>query len=90
MNKSDKYFMINKLNNLKKKGLTILNLTSDIETTITSDKIYILDNFNLEDYKEDSRFKESFIIQLSNKLKELEVTSQTYFNMEDLVGALWK
>ena len=90
MDRVDKELILKKLTELKKKGLTILNLTSDLETTIKSDKIYILDNFKLEDYKEDSRFKESFIINLSNKLKEQEVITQTYSNIEELVGAIWK
>ena len=90
MDKSDKQFAITKLNELKKKGLTILNLTSDLETIFKSDKLYILDNFKLEDYKIDSRFKQPFIIELSNKLKELEIINQTYFDIEELVGVLWK
>lgn len=85
------------LNDLKKKGLTIINITHDIEETLFSDNILVLDegsiifNGNKDNlYKANiNGFDLPFIVELSNKLMFYNLIDKVYYNMEELVDALW-
>lgn len=87
------------LTDLKKKGLTIINVTHDIEETLFSDNIIVLNNgivFNgrKEDlYKSDIKklgFDLPFIVELSNRLIFYDLIDRIYYDMEELVNTLWK
>ncbi len=93
MDLSDKEFILEKLSILKKRGLTILNFTSNLETISVSDKLYMLDNFKLKEIDsniDDLRLNVPFVLELSSKLKDKGVIDKLYFNIEELVGDLWK
>lgn len=97
-----KVFMLNKLKDLNKHGLTILNITSDLETTFFSDRILVLNNFTIEMegtkeeiYESDSYLRKigitiPFIIDLSLKLKFYNLIDKIYYSLENLEEDLWK
>ena len=99
MDKKDLDFMLKRIKNLTKKGLTVLNITSNLETTLESDKVYVLNNFQIEkeydeeidyDYLSEIGMDLPFMIELSRKLEYLKLIDKVYFNIEELVGELWK
>ena len=99
MDKKDLEFMLKRIKNLTKKGLTVLNITSSLETIIESDKVYVLNNFQIEkefdeeidyDYLSEIGIDLPFMIELSRKLEYLKLIDKVYFNVEELVGELWK
>lgn len=85
---------------LKNKGLTIINITHDIEETLFSDKIVVLGdnkvifNGNRDDFYNSTLnqlgFEYPFIVDLSNKLMFYDLIDKRYYDMEELVDALWK
>lgn len=102
MNKIDKLFMLKKIKELNQKKLTILNITSDVETIYDSNRVLVLNNFKLEaDSTLDQIISDSsylnkigielpFIIDLSLKLKFYNLIDKVYFNLDELEDNLWK
>lgn len=102
MNKIDQEFMLKKLKELNKDGLTILNITSKLDTIYDSDIVYVLNNFEIEktgnvleileqdNYLNEIGLQIPFIIDLSLKLKFYDLIDKIYFNIEDLEEDLWK
>lgn len=91
--------LIKKLN---KEGMTIIIITHDIEHTLISDEILLLDsgkvilNDNRENiYKEEQilnklGFKLPFMVELSNRLKFYDLIDKTIYDMKEMVEILWK
>lgn len=83
-------------------GVTILNITNDIEDSVYGDDILILDNGSvlIHDNKEnvykqekllnDLGFDLPFMVSLSNKLSYYDLLDSVIYNMEDMVDLLWK
>lgn len=100
MNNIDLKFMLNKIKKLNEKGLTILNITSRLDTIYQSHKIYVLENFKIRksfsiedidyDYLKQVGLTLPYVIDLSIKLKYFKLIDKIYFDLEELVGALWK
>ena len=102
MNKIDQEFMLKKLRELNKDGLTILNITSKLDTIYDSDIVYVLNNFQIEtsggvleileqdNYLNEIGLQIPFIIDLSLKLKFYDLIDKIYFNIKDLEVDLWK
>ena len=102
MNNETKNFMLEKLSILNKDGLTILNITSNLDTIYDSNQVYLLNNFKLENlgsvletFEEDNYLRQigleiPFIIDLSIKLKFYGLIDKIYFNLEELEEDLWK
>ena len=96
----EKIFKI--LKELNAKGLTIINISHDIEDTLISDHIYILNDGKVvlegtkEDiYKEEKKlhnlgFNLPFMVELSNRLMFYNLIDHTIYDMEEMVDALWK
>ena len=94
-------FIINKLLELKKKGLTILNITSKLDTIYESDNIYILKDYKIEEINNKEELfnyntlsklglEIPFIIDLSLKLKEDNIIDKIYYKLDELENTLWK
>ena len=102
MNSKDKIFIIDKLIELQKKGLTIINITSDLESVYPSNQIYILNGFKiekkltLEELLENETYltklglKIPFTIELSLKLNTLNLLDKPTFDLKILEENLWK
>lgn len=102
MTDEDQTFMLQKLKELNTSGLTILNVTSKLDTIYDSDMVHVLKNGKInhsktvkeiledEELLRNNCFEVPFVIDLSSKLKKDEVIDKIYFNLNDLVGALWK
>ena len=98
----DKEKILNILKELNDKGLTILNISHDIEDTLISDKIYVLDKGKIvlsgmkdEVYKEEDLlhklgFELPFMIELSNRLMFYDLIDHVIYDMEEMVDSLWK
>ncbi len=98
----DKEKILNILKELNSKGLTILNITHDIEDTLISDKIYVLDKGKIvlsgtkeEVYKEEDKlhnlgFELPFMVELSNRLMFYDLIDHVIYDMEEMVDILWK
>ena len=90
-----------KLKQLNKQGLTIINITSDLETIYDSNKIFLLNNKSIEElgdveqvFQEDNYLRKlgfniPFIIDLSIKLKFYGLLDKIYYNLEALEENLW-
>lgn len=90
------------INKLVKKGLTVINVTQDINDSLLGDNILVLDagmiklNGSKEDvYNNYKTFEElkldlPFIVDLSIKLNYYNVVNKIYFNMEELINDIWK
>ena len=86
----------------KKNGLTIVLFTSDLNSVINSDYLYLLEDFKikvggkpLELLCDDQIFYQSnlevpFMSDLSTKLKMYDLIDNLYLNMEELVDKIWK
>lgn len=86
----------------EKDGITIINVTNDVEECLYGTDIVILNNGKLiiNDSTENVLNNEKilkrhglvlpFVAQLSNKLKFYNLTSKTYLNMDELVDDLWE
>ncbi len=98
----DKEKILNILKELNSKGLTILNISHDIEDTLISDKIYVLDKGKIvlsgtkdEVYKEEDLlhnlgFELPFMVELSNRLMFYDLIDHVIYDMEEMVDSLWK
>ena len=98
ISKKEIYEYLIKLNN---EGTTIINISSDIEDTLYSKNILILNNGTIEslDTKENTYNKETifkklqmelpFIIELSKKLSYYNLVNKDYYNEEELINKLW-
>jgi len=87
---------------LKEKGLTIINVTHDIEESIFSDEIVVIDNGKIilkgtkeQVYEQDRILKKMgfelpFMVELSNRLKFYDLIDETIYDMETMVDILWK
>lgn len=97
----DKIFKILKrLNN--EKGVTIINITHDIEESLYGNEIAIIDNGKvlIEGKKEEVLAQEKilkkidlnvpFMVDLSLKLKYYDLIDKIEFDMDKLVNKLWK
>lgn len=90
------------LNILRKKGMTIINFTSDPEEAIYGTDIIILDNFKLvinkptlKALKEEKAFVNSglrlpFAVDLSLKLNYYGIVDKIYLDEKSLVDEIWK
>ena len=90
------------LKDLNKKGLTILNISHDIEETLISDMIYVMDEGKIilsgskeELYKEEKvlkslGFKLPFMVELSNRLMFYDLIDHVIYDMKEMVDILWK
>ena len=94
-------FILKKLEYLNKKGLTILNITSKLDTVYLSNKIFILNNFKIEkELTKDELFNYNnlnklgleipFIINLSLNLKQNNIIDKIYYNTKELEKTIWK
>ena len=102
MNIYDKTFMLNKLSELNEHGLTIINITSKLDTIYDSSKVMVMKDFKLESSKTlDEIFEhESYlkkigleipsIIELSINLKAYKLLDKIYFDTPELENDLWK
>ena len=90
------------LNVLRKKGMTIVNITSNSEDSIYGTDIIIINNGKvvlnktlLRAYKEEKIFISSgvalpFIADISLKLKYYNLTNKIYIDNKSLVDEIWK
>ena len=101
MDDKTRCFMLEKLNELNNDGLTILNITSNLNTIYDSDKVYVMDKYKitLEGELTDILTKSSltkmgleipYIVDLSIKLMAYGLINKIYFNIDELQGDLWK
>lgn len=98
VSKSNIYAYLQELN---KNGLTVINITNDIEESMYGKTILIINKGKIEAYdtkeniyrQEDLfiklKIKLPFIIDLSNKLKLYELINQEYYDSESLINKLW-
>ena len=90
------------LNVIRKKGMTIINITSDSEESIYGTDIVIINNGKvvlnktlLRAYKEEKSFINSglnlpFIVDLSLKLNYYNLVNKIYIDNKSLVDDIWK
>ena len=102
MNNKEEKEILDKLLELNKHGLTILNITSKLSSTYKSDKIFILNNFKIEketSFKElikDTKYLEKLgldipmELELSSQLYSCNVIDHIYLDIEKLGDKLWK
>jgi len=85
----------------EKNKLTVLNISQNLEDSLLGDKIILLENQkivfneNVEKVFDDKLLTSEnnnvpFIVKLSEYLRLYELIDKNYYNMEDLVDALWK
>ena len=100
MNKKNKEFMLKKIKQLNEEGLTILNITSKLDTVYNSDKVYIMDKYKLIDdgdvleiFNKSSLTKLGlelpYVVDLSLKLKSYGLLDKIYFDNNELENDLW-
>ena len=99
---NDKKLIFNILDEYKKKGGIVINATSDIEDTIESDRIIILNNNclvcdgkTLSVLNEEKLLKRlgiglPFIVELNKYFMDYGMINKYYLSNNKLVGALWK
>ena len=90
------------LNVLRKKGMTVVNITSNSEDSIYGTDIVVINNGKvvlnktlLRAYKEEKTFVNSglslpFIADISLKLKYYNLTNKIYIDNKSLVDEIWK
>ena len=98
LNCHNKDIIVKILNKLK---IKVINITNNIEDTLLGENIIIMDKgkIMLNDKKENTFMKYDdikkigldlpFIVDLSIKLKYYGLVNKIYFNMEELIGAIW-
>lgn len=85
----------------KKKGLTIISITHNLEDTLLSDRIIVLDNGKIikDDTKENIYSDESleklgfslpFVVKLSHNLILYDILDKVYFDMGKMVDEIWE
>lgn len=99
---NDKVLVIKILNEYKKNGGIIINVTSDIEDTLYSDRIIIIqdkklvcDGKTLSVLNEEKLLKRlglglPFMIELNKYFMDYGMINKYYLSNDKLVGALWK
>lgn len=101
IDKNIKEKVIDYLNKIKKKKVTIINFASDVDEIIGSDYTIILDkkivyqDFTkniLKDIKifEDNNLQPPFLLDVSCKLKYYEILDKNVKSIDKLVNELWK
>ena len=81
--------------------MTIIHITQDIEDTLISDQVVIIDKKVLlkgnkeKIYKEEETlnnlgYKLPFMVELSNRLKFYNLIDETIYDMQKMVDTLWK
>ena len=102
MNSVDQTFMLEKLKELNNQGLSILNITSRLDTIYFSNKVLVMNNFKIEkignvdeifnndNYLRKIGLKIPFIVDLSLKLKFYNLIDKIYYNIDSLEDNLWK
>ena len=102
LDKNDKELIFNIFDEYTKNGGIIINLTNDIEESIHSNRIIILNDNSLAcDGKTLSVLNEEkllkrlgiglpFIVELNKYLMDYGIINKYYLTNEKLVGALWK
>lgn len=98
LNCHNKNIIVKILNKLK---IKVINMTNNMEDTLLGENIIIMDKgkIMLNDKKENIFMKYDdikkigldlpFIVDLSIKLKYYGLVNKIYFNMEELIGAIW-
>lgn len=94
--------IITLLKELNDKGLTVINISHDIEDTLISDEIFVMNNGQIvfsgskeQMYKEEKLLKSlgfnlPFIVELSNRLMFYNLIDHVIYDMKELVDVLWK
>jgi len=94
--------MLKLLRRLNDSGVTILNITHDIEESIYGDDILIISDGKVvvHDTKENVYKQEKllrsldfelpFMVDLSNKLSYYDMLDEVIYNMDEMVDVLWK
>lgn len=89
------------LKKLVEEGLTVISFTNYLEESYYSDKIILLDNFNIigeyeysDIFEDDKVFYEHnleipFMTDLSIKLKMYDLVHKEYINMKEMVDDIW-
>ena len=93
-------YLINKI--CQEKKITIINITHDMNDTVNSDRIIVLDDGKVslngtkeEVFSESKKLKSiglnlPFMVELSQKLSYYELVDKTILNMNAMVNHLWK
>ncbi|MBR3661025.1 MAG: ATP-binding cassette domain-containing protein [Bacilli bacterium] len=101
MDEDTREFMLKRLYNLTENGLTVLNITSNLNTIYKSDRILVMKDFKIEKegsveeiLKQDSYLTKiglsiPIVVELSLKLMSYDLLDKIYFNMEELESSLW-
>lgn len=86
---------------LKKQNISYVNVTSNVEDAIYSDYIFVYDGNKLvlegnrnEVLKEEKTLKRlgyglPFVVDLSIQLNYYDIFNKVYYDLDELVGALW-
>ncbi len=94
--------VLNSLNTLSKKGITIINITNDSEDLLKGSDVIIMSEGNIilqeklkNSFKNVNLFTDNnialpFIVDLSIKLQYYKVIDRIYYDNKKLVDALWK
>lgn len=94
--------IIKVLKDLKKKGITIINISHDIEDTLISDYIVVLDKGKIVLDGKKSKVYENeqllnslgynlpFMVELSNRLIFYGLIDHVIYDMKEMVDELWK
>lgn len=101
LNSTDKKLVIKLLKEYQKKDkLTIILITHNLEDTLISDKIIVLDNGKIikegtkeeiyqDDYLERKGFELPFIVKLSQNLILYDLLDKVYFKETEVMNKLW-
>ena len=100
LNTKDKKLIFKLLKEYQKEGLTIILITHDLEDTLLSDRIIVLDKGKIkldgtkeEIYKDDKLeklgFNLPFIVKLSHNLKLYDLLDKVYFEEKEIIDKLW-
>lgn len=86
---------------LKKQNISYINVTSNVEDALYSDYIFVYDGNKLvlegsrnEVLKEEKTLKRlgyglPFVVDLSIQLNYYDIFNKVYYDLDELVGALW-
>lgn len=102
INTKERMQIYEKLKNLNKQGITIINITHDMDDLLYGDDIILIDNGNiiLKGPKEEVLLEEKifnklnlelpFMANLSIKLKYYGLVDRPIFDMDEMVNEIWK